>query len=169
MQKQQQFTDINSAFHFLTKQMNEYVVKTYGFYYLTPDENKGQWRGIVPYKPELEEELIAQTQLFLRTNIPDISKSNDPNFVRALLFNIADYLSKYTSQNPEHASRHQAKKVLTKKLIEGNFVLQRKQPVTQETKKQRKRIKKENAQRIHGQVKDIFREIQHDCSHHWGR
>ena len=166
---EQQFSDMDSAFHYLTKQMNDYVVKTYGFYYLKPGEDKGQWRGIVPYKPELEEELIKQTQLFVRTNIPDLSNANNPSFVKALLLNIADFLSKYTAQNPEHRSRHQAKKALTKKLIAGNFVLQHKQPVTPEIKKQRKRIKKENAQSIHGQIKDMFREIQRDCSHHWSR
>lgn len=166
---EQQFSDLNSAFHHLTKQMNEYVAQRYGFYYLQPGEDKGQWRSVVPYKPELEEELIKQTQLFVRTSIPDISIANNPSFVKALLFNIADFLSKYTAQNPEHRSRHQAKKALTKKLISTNFVLQHKQPVTSETKKQRKRIKKENAQRIHSQVKDMFREIQRDCSRHWGR
>ena len=40
---------------------------------------------------------------------------------------------------------------------------------TQKEKRERKRIKAQTARQIHGQVKDMFQEMQNDYKYHWSR
>jgi hypothetical protein len=58
---------------------------------------------------------------------------------------------------------------LKKSLIQTNAVLQGRFKITQKEKRERKRIKTQTARQIHGQVKDMFQEMQNDYKYHWGR
>ena len=40
------------------KQINEYMFREHGFPYLSPDQQKGEWRKKIPYTPEIEAEII---------------------------------------------------------------------------------------------------------------
>ena len=119
----------------------------------------------MPYKPELVETLLKKV-----TDILNIQTTNKtPVFMTHVISDVAYYLSQYARRSPDSINRNQTANTLKKSLIQTNAVLQGRFKITQKEKRERKRIKAQTARQIHGQVKDMFQEMQNDYKYHWGR
>lgn len=149
----------------IRQEINNFVIHEYGYYYLQPDQTKARWLGVIPYKPELVEQLLKLVTNFLNFQ----THSKNPGFMLHVITDIAYYLSEYAIKNPESINRNQTAKALKQKLMDANAVLQGRLKTTKQEKTARKRTVIKQAKQVHGQVNDLFREMQDDFRHHWCR
>lgn len=107
------------------KFITEAVIAKYGPSYATPQSMGNKWREQIAYATEIEQFLIAQSRLYLRvTNFGDESKATNPAFLKALVNEMADYLSKYTMRAKEGMLRKDAEKALKRALFDNNSYIQ---------------------------------------------
>lgn len=105
--------------------ITEAVIAQYGPSYATPQSLGNRWRDVIPYSAEVEQFLISQSRLYLRvTNFGDESKATNPGFLKALVNEMADYLSKYTMRAKEGMLRRDAEKALKRALFDNNSYIQ---------------------------------------------
>lgn len=105
--------------------ITEAVIAKYGPSYATPQSMGNKWREQIAYSAEIEQFLIAQSRLYLRvTNFGDESKATNPAFLKALVNEMADYLSKYTMRAKEGMLRKDAEKALKRALFDNNSHIQ---------------------------------------------
>ncbi len=113
-------TAAQRAFSLYTKQISELIISKYGPSYSTYEDVKNTWRNVIPYTKEIENFLIFQTKMYIR-----LLDSRDPNstnlqFLSALIYLIADYLSAYTMHADAYLTRKKAKEYLKKELYENS-------------------------------------------------
>ena len=163
--KDQRTPEENETFRDIRQQINDFVAREYGFYYQKAGQTSAHWLAVMPYKPELVEILLKKV-----TDILNIQTTNKtPVFMTHVISDVAYYLSQYARRSPDSINRNQTANTLKKSLIQTNAVLQGRFKITQKEKRERKRIKTQTARQIHGQVKDMFQEMQNDYKYHWSR
>lgn len=112
------------TFSTYTKHITEEILATYGPSYSTPETVKNSWRHKTPYKKEIEDFLIFKSKMFIRLLDPRDSNSTNPEFLKALITLIADYLSAYTHKNSEIPTRKKAKELLFRTLYNQSAYIQ---------------------------------------------
>ena len=163
--KDQRTPEENETFRNIRQQINDFVAREYGFYYQKAGQTGAHWLAVMPYKPELVEILLKKV-----TDILNLQTTNKtPVFMTHVISDVAYYLSQYARRSPDSINRNQTTNTLKKSLIQTNAVLQGRFKITQKEKRERKRIKAQTARQIHGQVKDMFQEMQNDYKYHWSR
>ena len=161
----QRTAEEQSAFKYIRQEINNFVIQEYGYYYLKPGQTNAHWLAVMPYKPELVEILLKKVSSILNLQ----THSKNPVFMTHVITDIAYYLSQYASKSPDSINRNQTAKALKQKLKDTNAVLQGRLSTTVFERKERKKVATKQARQLHGQVKDVFREMQNDFRHHWGR
>ncbi len=105
-------TAAQKVFAAYTKHISELVIKKYGPSYSTYTEIRNKWRYLIPYNEAIEAFLIFQTKMYIRFLDSRDPNSTNPDFLKALVRLMADYLSAYTKNNPGQNSRKKAKELL---------------------------------------------------------
>ena len=165
MSKKERTAEEMATFNYIRQEINSFVVLEYGFYHLKPGQNKAHWLSVMPYMPELIDVLLKKVTSILNLQ----TKSKNPVFMVHVITDIAYYLSEYAVKAPDSINRNQTAKALKQKLIDANAALQGRLKTTPIERKERKKVAAKKSQQLHGQVNDMFREIQNDFRHHWGR
>ena len=137
------------------KQINEYMFREHGFPYLSPDQQKGEWRKKIPYTPEIEAEIIKFAANYINNGISHPQLAKMQTFVTKLVKLMADYLAKYIARNPEYANREQATLALIEILTKNSRILTPK-VLDDEARKKRDRINSAQARCLHRQVASMF-------------
>ncbi len=137
------------------KQINEYMFREHGFPYLSPDQQKGEWRKKIPYTPEIEAEIIKFAANYINNGISHPQLAKMQTFVTKLVKLMADYLAKYIARNPEYANREQATLALIEILTKKSRILTPK-VLDDEARKKRDRINSAQARCLHRQVASMF-------------
>lgn len=163
--KDQRTPEENATFKYIRQEINTFVIQEYGFHYLKPGETNARWLTVIPYKPELVEIVLKKVTDILNRQ----TTNKNPVFMTHVISDIAYYLSQYANRNPDSINRNQTTIALKKTLMQENAVLQGRFKLTSKEKKERKRIKVQTARQIHGQVNDMFKDMQNDYKYHWGR
>ena len=167
MSKKERSAEENSMYNYLRQEINKFVITEYGYYYLKPGQTNSFWIGVMPYKPELVEQLLQKvTNILNRETKPENKKTV---FMVHVITDIAYYISEYANKAPDSINRNQTTKVLKQKLMAENSVLQGKFKFTKREIQQREKTRKKTARQIHSQVNNVFREMQNDFRHHWSR
>ena len=137
------------------KQINEYMFREHGFPYLSPDQQKGEWRKKIPYTPETEAEIIKFAAKYINMGISHPQLAKMQTFVTKLVKLMADYLAKYIARNPEYANREQATLAVIEILTKKSRILTPK-VLDDEARKKRDRIISAQDRSKHKQVVGMF-------------
>lgn len=137
------------------KQINEYMFREHGFPYLSPDQQKGEWRKKIPYTPETEAEIIKFAAKYINMDISHPQLAKMQTFVTKLVKLMADYLAKYIARNPEYANREQATLALIEILTKKSRILTPK-VLDDEARRKRDRIISTQDRCKHRQVVSMF-------------
>ncbi len=176
MTKTKKFRASVAEFHNFTQFINDYMIKNYGFRYLSAEDLHSKWREKVPYSEQTAKKILAQTVTFVNLMISSRSNSNNPSFMAKLIDDIADFLSKYFAKSPEYKCRKQAIKILVEKISNANYTLRTRQAKTETASAteqlqdtQNKETGKRKRARImvnatYKQVNNLFNETQRDLS-----
>lgn len=101
------------------------IILEHGISYMDMVASRNKWRGQIPYSKETEQFLITQSKVFIRTLDSRNSRSTNPVFLKALVNEIADYLSAYTVRNPnKKQTRRAATKAMIQNLWDNNAYIQ---------------------------------------------
>lgn len=93
----------------------------HGISYMDTVASRNKWREQIPYSNETEQFLINKSKLFIRMLDSRDSTSTNPVFLKALINEIADYLSAYTVRNPNvKRTRRTATKLMIQELWDNN-------------------------------------------------
>jgi len=106
------------------KYITQIVVTEYGPSYSDPKEIRNTWRYTFSYSKKIEDFLIFQTKMYIRTLDARDSNSTNPQFLRALVKLMSDYLSAYTMRSSDTMTRKKAKQVLESALYEQSAYIQ---------------------------------------------
>lgn len=112
------------TFSAYAKYITEEFLEKYGASYTTSESVKNSWRYKTPYSKEIEDFLIFKSKMFIRLLDSRDSNSTNPEFLKALITLIADYLSAYTQNNPEITNRKKAKEQLNRALYNQSAYIQ---------------------------------------------
>lgn len=137
------------------KQINAFVVREYGFYYLTPEQHKGEWRSKIPYSQNVEHDIIKFAAEYIETGISNQQLAKLQTFLNKLIPLMADYLAKYVAKSPNYKCREQATSALTEILKKKSTILTPRVRDA-ETRKKRDRINAAQAACKHRQIQDMF-------------
>ena len=75
--------------------INKEVIEHFGKSYMTPENTHNKWRNEIEYSVKTEEFLFAQSKLFIDMLDSRDANSSNPAFLKSLINEISDYLSKY--------------------------------------------------------------------------
>ena len=101
------------------------IILEHGVSYMDMVASRNKWRDQIPYSSETEQFLIIQSKVFIRTLDSRNSRSVNPAFLKALVNEIADYLSAYTVRNPNiKRTRRAATKSMIQHLWDNNAYIQ---------------------------------------------
>ena len=137
------------------KQINEYMFREHGFPYLSPDQQKGEWRKKIPYTPETEAEIINFAAKYINMGISHPQLAKMQSFVTKLVGLMAEYISKYIARNPEYKCRNQAIRAVIEILTKKSRILTPK-VLDDEARKKRDRIISAQDKCKHRQVVSMF-------------
>ena len=150
----QQQTAAQRTFSQYVKYITKILLEEYGPSYANPNEILNTWRNLFPYSKTVEDFLIFKTKIFIRTLDGRDSNSTNPQFLQALIKEIADYLSAYTMKNPNVHTRKKAKMLLfdalynqsayIQNLLTQQSIARRKREQRQKTYKRMSRNKQKN-------------------------
>lgn len=112
------------TFSAYTKYITEEFLEKYGTSYSTAESVKNTWRHKTPYNKEVEDFLIFKSKMFIRLLDTRDSNSTNPEFLKALIDLISDYLSAYTQNSPENIKRKKAKEQLNRVLYDQSTYIQ---------------------------------------------
>jgi len=86
------------------------ILKKHGGSYACYQEQRNTWRAYIPYSPEIEDECIMETKMFIVFLDHHVNKlAENPEFVMAFVKLTVDYLSAYTMKNPAYPGRTRKK------------------------------------------------------------
>lgn len=105
------------------KFINNEVIKHYGKSYMTPENTGNKWRAEIEYSIEIEQFLFRKSNLFINTLDSRDAKSSNPQFLKPLIGEISDYLSKYIKRS-RTTNRNNVTKEIKKILWEENTHIQ---------------------------------------------
>ena len=74
--------------------INNEVINHYGKSYMTPENTGNKWRAEIEYSIEIEQFLFRKSNLFINTLDSRDAKSSNPQFLKPLIGEISDYLSR---------------------------------------------------------------------------
>lgn len=104
--------------------ISNFIWENYGKSYTSYANDRNTWRARIPFTDAIQKEIMLRTRLFLRCELDRYSElkntKTNPEFLLALVNNIADYLSAYFMRNPVFQNRKAAKQYL-KTALWDNF------------------------------------------------
>ncbi len=103
--------------------INKEVIAHYGKSYMTPENTGNKWRAEIKYSVEIEQFLFTQSKLFIDMLDSRDSKSSNPQFLKPLINEISDYLSKYIKRG-RTTNRNSVTKEIKKILWDENRHIQ---------------------------------------------
>lgn len=103
--------------------INKEVIEHYGKSYMTPENTRNKWRNEIEPSAQTEEFLISKSKLFLDMMDSRDSKSTNPAFLKSLINEISDYLSKYFMRG-KNITRNQTTKQIKEILWDNNRHIQ---------------------------------------------
>lgn len=163
---------LNSKFfHDYTVQVSKEMIQKYARAYESYETLGNYWRNELPYSAQIEQDLVANAKLFIRTLPTANGISTDLQFLRTLIKGIADYLSGYTVRSSYFIDRRHAQRAMfdtlftnspyIKRLIESQ---QQKRACSYQAARKRQRIARramaEYDRAISNQVQTVFDEAQ---------
>ena len=122
--KRNKMSAAQKTFSTYTKYITEEFLDEYGASYSTVESIKNTWRHKTPYNKEVEDFLIFKSKMFIRLLDTRDSNSTNPEFLKALINLISDYLSAYTQNSPENIKRKKAKEQLNRILYNQSAYIQ---------------------------------------------
>ncbi len=122
--KRNKMSAAQKTFSTYTKYITEEFLDKYGASYSTVESIKNTWRHKTPYNKEVEDFLIFKSKMFIRLLDTRDSNSTNPEFLKALINLISDYLSAYTQNSPENIKRKKAKEQLNRILYNQSAYIQ---------------------------------------------
>ena len=140
--------------------INEYMFREHGFPYLSPDQQKGEWRKKIPYTPEIEADVIKFAANYINMQISNPQLAKLKTFVTKLVGIMADYISKYSARNPEYKCREQAIHALTETLTKKSRILTP-MVLDDKTRRKRDRIISAQAKCTQKQIQSMFERATH--------
>lgn len=87
---------VDLIFHDYTRYITTEFLDKFGLSYSNQENTRNTWRDNYPYSADAERYLIAKSITFLATLSRNNSNNTQPDFLRSLTREMADYLSKYT-------------------------------------------------------------------------
>ncbi len=123
---------VDSLFRDYTRYITTEFLDKFGSSYSNQENTRNTWRDNYPYNAAAERYLISKSITFMATLPRNNSNSTQPDFLRALTREMADYLSKYTMHKyplPDNNKgrklfRNRAKLELHTKLYEDCWYIQ---------------------------------------------
>ena len=103
--------------------INNKAIEKYGKSYMTVENTGNKWRGEIEYSIEIEEYLFTQSKLFIDMLDPRDSKSSNPQFLKPLVHEMSDYLSRYIKRG-RTTNRNNVTKEIKKILWDENRHIQ---------------------------------------------
>lgn len=122
--KRNKISAAQKTFSTYVKYITEEFLEKYGASYSTAESVKNTWRHKTPYNKEVEDFLIFKSKMFIRLLDTRDSNSTNPEFLKALIDLISDYLSAYTQNSPENIKRKKAKEQLNRVLYDQSTYIQ---------------------------------------------
>ena len=107
----------HQTFHDFTTGISCIMIEKYAAPYQTLETMGNKWRNEIPYKSDIEKELITYSRTFIRTLPSGWSCSTDLWFLHRFTKDMADYLSAYTMRAPNVESRKDALRAMHAKLF----------------------------------------------------
>lgn len=122
--KRNKISAAQKTFSAYTKYITEEFLEKYGASYSNAESVKNTWRHKTPYYKEIEDFLIFKSKMFIRLLDTRDSNSTNPEFLKALIDLISDYLSAYTQKSSEKIKRKKAKEQLNRILYNQSAYIQ---------------------------------------------
>lgn len=114
---------VHQALSNYIKFINKEVIEEFGTSYMTPENTGNQWRNKIEYSIKTEQFLITKSKLFIDMLDSRDSKSSNLSFLKPLINEISDYLSKYIVRG-RNCNRNNATKEIKKALWDENRHIQ---------------------------------------------
>lgn len=112
------------------KTIADFAVKNSRTSYLKPNDIKGEWRQIVPYSADFENQLIQETKTFIA-----LQRTNDTQLLKPVIGKISEFLAQYTVHQDGAMSQKAAARCLLQKLWDENKHIQHLIAKTEEKQK----------------------------------
>lgn len=103
--------------------INKEVIEQFGKSYMTPENIGNKWRNTFEYSIKTEQFLYDKTKLFINMLDSRDPKSSNPQFLKPLINEISDYLSRYIMRGRTQ-NRNSTTKEIKQVLWDNNHHIQ---------------------------------------------
>ena len=129
--------------------INKSVIEQHGKSYMTPENTRNKWRVEIAYSITVEKFLLTQTKLFINMLDSRDKNTTNPMFLKSLVNEISDYLSKYIMRGKNtnrNGATKEIKEILWNETRHIQYVLT-KQQARQDAADKKKFAKQQNKQK----------------------
>ena len=175
--KEQKKPSLTSQFfHDYTVQVSKEMIRKYAGPYESYEKMGNYWRNELPYKLAIENDLVENAKLFIRTLPTNNGIGTNLKLLRPLIKAISDYLSGYTARSTRFANRKMAQNAMFDRLFTNSSYIQRliesqqakhefeqhrySKEFYQERKRIARRVQAEYDRIVANQVQSVFDEAQ---------